>query len=125
MPGGGGGGALQQRVGTTLALFRAATEYDRRWYKAWHAWALGNYDVIAQYEKVAAEGSVSAAVTAAAVPALLADHVVPAIHGAGPVPDTPPLCERLVRRRESECERQRDVPLCLYVCVCVRGRMRT
>jgi FKBP12-rapamycin complex-associated protein len=30
--------------------YRRATELDRNWYKAWHAWALANFDVISHHE---------------------------------------------------------------------------
>ena len=28
-----------------------ATQYDKDWYKAWHSWALANFEVISFYEK--------------------------------------------------------------------------
>ena len=31
--------------------YRRATELDRNWYKAWHAWALANFDVITHHER--------------------------------------------------------------------------
>ena len=67
----------QDRYGQTLESFRAATQYDRHWYKAWHAWALANFDIASQIEK-AAEGEPVA-------PTVVDDHVVPAVHGKGPV----------------------------------------
>jgi FKBP12-rapamycin complex-associated protein len=42
-----------------LASFKAATEYDHTWYKAWHAWALSNFEVITHYQKVSGSGIVS------------------------------------------------------------------
>ena len=34
-----------------LSLFKAASEHDPNWYKAWHSWALANFEVLAFYEK--------------------------------------------------------------------------
>lgn len=31
--------------------YKRATELDRDWYKAWHAWALANFDVITHHER--------------------------------------------------------------------------
>ena len=31
--------------------YRRATELDRDWYKAWHAWALANFDIITHHER--------------------------------------------------------------------------
>ena len=28
-----------------------AAQYDKDWYKAWHSWALANFEVISFYEK--------------------------------------------------------------------------
>jgi len=33
-----------------LESFFAATKYDKNWYKAWHSWALANFEVVAQNE---------------------------------------------------------------------------
>jgi FKBP12-rapamycin complex-associated protein len=33
------------------ASFKAATECDTNWYKAWHAWALINFEVVSHYSK--------------------------------------------------------------------------
>eukprot|EP01113_Clastostelium_recurvatum_P006582 TRINITY_DN1298_c0_g1_i1.p1 TRINITY_DN1298_c0_g1~~TRINITY_DN1298_c0_g1_i1.p1 ORF type:complete len:2380 (+),score=927.36 TRINITY_DN1298_c0_g1_i1:62-7201(+) len=52
-----------------LAAFRATTEADPNWYKAWHAWALINFEVVSHYE------------IQNAAPELIAAHLVPAIHG--------------------------------------------
>lgn len=62
-------------MGQILQYFRAATHYDRNWYKAWHAWALANFEATAYFEKAVESG--------ATVPAaVIADFVVPAIRGA-------------------------------------------
>lgn len=36
----------------TLRSYLAATHCDRNWYKAWHAWALANFEVVSYYEKI-------------------------------------------------------------------------
>ncbi len=37
---------LQASIAQTTSSFRAATECDTNWYKAWHAWALINFEVL-------------------------------------------------------------------------------
>ena len=51
--------------------FLAATKLDKNWYKAWHAWALANYEVVAYQEKHGEEVKM----------AKLAQHIVPAVYG--------------------------------------------
>lgn len=34
-----------------ILSYKRATELDRAWYKAWHAWALANFDVITHHER--------------------------------------------------------------------------
>ncbi|KAJ1563647.1 phosphatidylinositol kinase- protein kinase tor1, partial [Nowakowskiella sp. JEL0078] len=34
-----------------LNSYEAATRCDKNWYKAWHAWALANFEVLSYYEK--------------------------------------------------------------------------
>ncbi|KAL0486430.1 phosphatidylinositol kinase-related protein kinase TOR [Acrasis kona] len=40
----------EQHAAQILDSLRIATEYDREWYKAWHAWAMMNSEVVAYYE---------------------------------------------------------------------------
>ncbi|CAG8465028.1 34810_t:CDS:10, partial [Racocetra persica] len=35
-----------------LQSYSLATQHDKDWYKAWHAWALANFEVISYYEKL-------------------------------------------------------------------------
>ena len=35
----------------TIDSFLSATNYDQSWYKAWHSWALANFEVISTLEK--------------------------------------------------------------------------
>jgi len=51
-----------------LGSYKAATEYDDNWYKAWHSWALANFDVIAYYQKHNKPKKIEA-------------HLVAAVHG--------------------------------------------
>ncbi|KNC98625.1 uncharacterized protein SPPG_06307 [Spizellomyces punctatus DAOM BR117] len=54
-----------------LRSYLAATHCDKDWYKAWHAWALANFEVISHYEKV--HESIP--------PQILVAHVVPSVQG--------------------------------------------
>eukprot|EP01133_Synstelium_polycarpum_P000171 gene171-204_t len=51
-----------------IASFRAATECDPAWYKAWHAWALINFEVVSHYEQ---NGG---------TPDQIGAHLLPAVH---------------------------------------------
>ncbi|KAI8593944.1 armadillo-type protein [Geranomyces variabilis] len=68
--------ALQEELNDTvipeiLRSYSAATHCDKDWYKAWHAWALANFEVISHYEKV--HGTIP--------PQILVAHVVPSVQG--------------------------------------------
>jgi len=43
-----------------LSSLHSATYYDNEWYKAWHSWALTNFEVINYYEKANDNNNVSA-----------------------------------------------------------------
>ncbi|KAK4993720.1 phosphatidylinositol kinase-related protein kinase tor1 [Elasticomyces elasticus] len=58
-----------------LASYAAATRYNQTWYKAWHAWALANFEVVTHMTSQADRE------TADIPSSVVADHVVPAIQG--------------------------------------------
>ena len=58
-----------------LSSYLAATKLDSQWYKAWHAWALANFEVITSVTSAADREVADVA------PSLIIDHVVPAIQG--------------------------------------------
>ncbi|KAF1814810.1 TOR1 phosphatidylinositol 3-kinase [Eremomyces bilateralis CBS 781.70] len=64
-----------ERVHHILAAYKAATEHNKSWYKAWHAWALANFEVINSYN------SSSDRETTDFPSSAIKDHVVPAIEG--------------------------------------------
>ncbi|PWN54196.1 putative TOR1-1-phosphatidylinositol 3-kinase [Violaceomyces palustris] len=54
-----------------IESYRRATELDRNWYKAWHAWALANFDIITHHER---KGD--------AIPSqMIAASIVPSVQG--------------------------------------------
>ncbi|KAI8813143.1 armadillo-type protein [Cladochytrium replicatum] len=53
-----------------LKSYQRATQCDSDWYKAWHAWALANFEALSYYEKQN-ESS----------PQVLVSHVVPSVYG--------------------------------------------
>jgi FKBP12-rapamycin complex-associated protein len=64
------------QVEDVLASYRAATHFNPNWYKAWHAWALANFEI------VQALGNKSEKERDLVVSAnVLIDHVVPAVRG--------------------------------------------
>ncbi|KAF4122215.1 serine/threonine-protein kinase mTOR [Geosmithia morbida] len=58
-----------------LSSYSQATKFNPRWYKAWHAWALANFEIVQQLS-AKNEGHLSRADQS-----LVIDHVVPAIQG--------------------------------------------
>ncbi|KAI9850778.1 MAG: phosphatidylinositol kinase- protein kinase tor1 [Thelocarpon superellum] len=58
-----------------LASYAAATHYNRDWYKAWHAWALANFEVVTTLT------SRPNRETVVVPPHIILEHVVPAIRG--------------------------------------------
>ncbi|KAF3761262.1 hypothetical protein M406DRAFT_52619 [Cryphonectria parasitica EP155] len=58
-----------------LTCYSQATKYNSRWYKAWHAWALANFEVV---QSIAAR---SEGAPARIDHNVVANHVVPAVHG--------------------------------------------
>lgn len=62
-------------VQEVLSSYAAATQLDPKWFKAWHAWALANFEVVTSHTTGADRESHDVP------PTLVVDHVVPAIHG--------------------------------------------
>lgn len=63
---------------TILGSYLLATHFDKNWYKAWHNWALANFEVISMYEASKHSMPDSADVSPAR---LVQHHIVPAIQG--------------------------------------------
>ena len=59
-----------------LNSYSAATRYDKTWYKAWHAWALANFEVVTSMTSHADQEK-----TISLPEHIVLDHVVPAIRG--------------------------------------------
>ncbi|TVY80760.1 Serine/threonine-protein kinase tor2 [Lachnellula suecica] len=64
-------------VEDVLSSYRAATHYDPNWYKAWHAWALANFEIVQAFSLRSDRDSRDAVVP----PNILVDYVVPAVRG--------------------------------------------
>ena len=62
-------------VQDVLQSYLAATRYNQNWYKAWHAWALANFEIVTSLTSDG--GGDSASVS----PQIISGHVVPAIKG--------------------------------------------
>ncbi|KAI1348531.1 TOR kinase [Xylaria sp. FL0043] len=58
-----------------LTSYSKATQYNPKWYKAWHAWALANFEIV---QTLTSPGDRKAP---RADPALIISHVVPAVTG--------------------------------------------
>ncbi|PSN67313.1 ARM repeat-containing protein [Corynespora cassiicola Philippines] len=63
------------QVHEILSAYSAATRYNQNWYKAWHSWALANFEVVNSITSQADRETTE-------VPQnFVHDHVIPAIHG--------------------------------------------
>ncbi|KAH8586165.1 phosphatidylinositol 3-kinase-like protein tor2 [Bisporella sp. PMI_857] len=63
------------QVDDILASYRTATTYNPNWYKAWHAWALANFEIVQAISQRPERDLV------VLPPSIINDHVVPAVHG--------------------------------------------
>jgi FKBP12-rapamycin complex-associated protein len=61
---------ISENLEDVLEFYHAATVCDKDWYKAWHSWALTNFQAIAAQDR---SGSITTSV--------IDDHVVPAVQG--------------------------------------------
>ncbi|KAJ5242888.1 uncharacterized protein N7469_001215 [Penicillium citrinum] len=64
-------------VREVLSAYSAATQYNRDSYKAWHSWALANFEVVTTISNQASRDSKPAPVPAH----IVTEHVIPAIRG--------------------------------------------
>ncbi|OQO07792.1 hypothetical protein B0A48_06583 [Cryoendolithus antarcticus] len=62
-------------VQDVLTSYHQATQYNQNWYKAWHAWALANFEVVTSLTSSTDRES------ADVPPFIVTDHVSPAIKG--------------------------------------------
>ncbi|KAK3104575.1 hypothetical protein FSP39_005244 [Pinctada imbricata] len=44
-------GVNEKSISEVLEYYTRSTEYDKNWYKAWHAWALMNYEAVLFYKQ--------------------------------------------------------------------------
>ena len=58
-----------------LASYRAATHYNPSWYKAWHAWALANFEIVQALGRPERDRDLIVP------PQVLIEYVVPAVRG--------------------------------------------
>ncbi|KAI8098676.1 armadillo-type protein [Halteromyces radiatus] len=62
----------EETIPDILRSFLLATRFDQNWYKAWHAWALANFNIIDYHEKLHQDQL---------PPQVFTHHVVPAVQG--------------------------------------------
>lgn len=69
---------LQEHTNEILTSYLFATNLDRKWYKAWHSWALANSEVVNYYAQAQASQG-----TGEPLPQeIFSGHIVPAVKGA-------------------------------------------
>ncbi len=66
---------VREGVRDILNSYSAATQYNRTSYKAWHAWALANFEVVTSIDSHADQDRVNLPES------IILDHVVPAVRG--------------------------------------------
>jgi FKBP12-rapamycin complex-associated protein len=66
-----------EHVREVLNAYSAATQYNRDSYKAWHSWALANFEVVTTIASQASRDGAPAPVPAH----IITEHVIPAIRG--------------------------------------------
>ncbi|EHL03180.1 putative Phosphatidylinositol 3-kinase tor2 [Glarea lozoyensis 74030] len=64
------------QVEDVLASYRAATHFNPNWYKAWHAWALANFEIVQTLGHKSDKDR-----DLVVSPNVLIEHVVPAVRG--------------------------------------------
>jgi FKBP12-rapamycin complex-associated protein len=64
-------GLKESSIPTILQYYCAATEHDSSWYRAWHAWAVSNFETVLFYKHAA--GGLT--------PQLISTYGVPALQG--------------------------------------------
>ncbi|KAF2748222.1 hypothetical protein M011DRAFT_467267 [Sporormia fimetaria CBS 119925] len=69
------GGWDHGQVHEILSAYAAATRYNQNWYKAWHSWALANFEVVNSMTSQADRETTELPTN------VVHDHVVPALHG--------------------------------------------
>ncbi|KAG2232165.1 hypothetical protein INT48_006039 [Thamnidium elegans] len=62
----------EESIPEILSSFLLATRFDQNWYKAWHSWALANFDIIDYHERLHSDNL---------PPQIFSHHIVPAIQG--------------------------------------------
>ncbi|RUP43431.1 hypothetical protein BC936DRAFT_137191, partial [Jimgerdemannia flammicorona] len=62
----------QETTEDILQSYLLATRFDKDWYKAWHAWALANFEVINYHGKITGDKIPSQ---------LISTHIVPSVQG--------------------------------------------
>lgn len=68
---------LQEHTNEILTSYLFATNLDRKWYKAWHSWALANSEVVNYYAQAQATQG-----TGEPLPQeIFSGHIVPAVKG--------------------------------------------
>lgn len=79
----------EQMIPQILKSYLAATQCDKEWYKAWHAWAFANFEVLNFYEKQSAEPLNNQ---------ILVSHVISSLQGMNEICLTPTSYSNLARK---------------------------
>ena len=75
----------EETIPSILSYYAAATEYDSQWYKAWHAWAVMNFETCLFYRQQPGAGGKpqdpTQDVKTSLSPLFISNYAVPALKG--------------------------------------------
>ena len=67
-------GVTDSSIAHVLKYYASATEYDSNWYKAWHSWAVMNFETVLLYKNASPS-------SASLSPEIISAYAVPALKG--------------------------------------------
>jgi FKBP12-rapamycin complex-associated protein len=70
-------GVTEETIPSILMYYAASTEHDSNWYKAWHAWAVMNFETCLFYRQQPGQPETKAVLS----PAMISNYAVPALKG--------------------------------------------
>lgn len=74
-------GISDQSISAILQYYAAATENDQTWYKAWHAWAVMNFETVLHFKRQTEAAAAAAKTRPQLSEHLISSYAVPALKG--------------------------------------------
>jgi len=70
-----------ENLASVIKAFREATKKDPTWYKAWHSWAIINYEIVSRHANKGKQSGSSYSHSVKLSPEVISNHLVPAVKG--------------------------------------------